>query len=168
MSRRDWPDTDPPPPMCPACGYNLTGTCTVEKPTGVCPECGAEFSPETMWPAYRPPSTLRSMMTVLLVIEVLLLPGLVILLPMLHAIYVRGGVGGVLVPSAMITACVIGGLLGLQYQATLRIGVPRRGRPFPWGGAVLSGLLFAVALLILATVYFCGGCLVLLSQLNYP
>ena len=28
---------------CSNCGYNLTGVCTSEKPTGNCPECGTPF-----------------------------------------------------------------------------------------------------------------------------
>ena len=37
------PQSETPTPHCLNCGYNLTGICTEQQPSGACPECGAAF-----------------------------------------------------------------------------------------------------------------------------
>lgn len=41
-SPSDFQDVSPSPPLCPGCGYNLSGT--LEDPSRICPECGRAWT----------------------------------------------------------------------------------------------------------------------------
>lgn len=150
--------------MCPACGYNLTGVCTVEKPTGVCPECGGAYSAQTVYRRDR--GGWRTFLIILLIVEVIVLPVVVIFGSIAWLGSIAGGNPATLFIVPAIVALPIGLLLAGQYRVLSQLGVPRPLRPSPWPTLLLTTALFTIVTYTLGMVYFCGGCLVILSQLN--
>lgn len=175
------PVTERPPgpryePRCPGCGYSLHGLCTHESPDGACPECGKRYDLYDTGRAWPTPGLARpTLMTVLIVLMLVLPVGIVfspiamsIVLGVLDQAHNNRTINDLLTLLVLLTPFTVtagaGLMLGWLYrlcQAVCVEKVYRRRR-----GIILPGLLFAGVELCLAFVYFCGGCLWLLSQLD--
>jgi len=167
----DQPTQEQTPLRCPDCGYNLTGSCTVESPTGDCPECGLAFERKVLIEQRRRRAkfSLTSLIIELLLFPILIGSTALCGGAMSDAFFANEPSTGVFVflilGPPLFCAFLVAGLLSNSYYTARVGGIPPERRRGLKRHIILPWLLFFLIEVVLTAVYFIGGCAVIIVVL---
>lgn len=145
---------------CPKCGYNLTAL-TENR----CPECGNGFDPQVLLKRQANSVSTRSVVLQLIFVPV----GFAVLAPVFMIMTLGGDIAGLILGLAFLFCLIVlhGSILGQSYVNARKLLQGEDNVPWLFRHGWACCILFSALEILLAFMYFAGGCALILSSMSF-